>query len=237
MTIQGHRTDGAECREFVLACHDAAQQLLQLLLAHRRAEVFVRDQLDALRAREFFRAFADQHDVRGFIHHQARQLDRILHVFEAGDRARAQRRAVHDGGIQLGDPVAIQDRATSRVEQGIVFQDTDRRDRGIEARSALLEQLVAGVERGLESIEILALLFDGQVATGQHAGAAVNCDCVHESSSKPHNRSACERYQHRKLALRVKNKVSERRGDSPLWGQSPLRFRVPGNHIRRSHSC
>ena len=66
------------------------EQPMQLLLAHRRAEVFVGDQLHALQPREFLGACAHEHHVRRVIHDQARERDRVLHMLEPGDRARAQ---------------------------------------------------------------------------------------------------------------------------------------------------
>ena len=69
---------------------------MQLLLSHRRPEVFVGDHLHALQAREFLGALANQHDVRRALHDEPRERDRVLHVPEARDRAGPQCAAIHD---------------------------------------------------------------------------------------------------------------------------------------------
>ena len=91
LRVERHRADGAERDQVVFLLRRSAEQAMQLRLPHRRAEVFVGDQLHALQAREFLRALAHQHHVRRVVHDQARERDRVLHVFEARDGACAQR--------------------------------------------------------------------------------------------------------------------------------------------------
>ncbi len=79
--------------------------LLFLELAHAlgRSKVALGHQHYALLERELLGALAGEQHVRGLVHDEPGQIDRVLHVVQPGHRSGAQGRTVHDGGIQLGD--------------------------------------------------------------------------------------------------------------------------------------
>src|SRR5260370_268403 len=59
---------------------------LQSLPALFGVKILLVDKLNAVRRGERLRAFAVHHHVSRFLHHQPRQVDRILDVFQTGDR-------------------------------------------------------------------------------------------------------------------------------------------------------
>ena len=124
-----------------------ALHLLQFVLTLRGAEVFRRHQHDALFQGELLGALADQQHVRALVHHQARQIDRVLDVAYGGHRPRTRPVAVHDGGIELRIPVRVEHRAAAGIELRVILHGAHRGRHGIQARAAALEDRVAGIER------------------------------------------------------------------------------------------
>ena len=80
---------------------------------------------DAARAGEGLRPLADQHDVRGMLHHGAGKLDGMADVGEVGDRARGAGATIHDRSVEMIDPVCAKDSAAPGIEERIVFHFAD----------------------------------------------------------------------------------------------------------------
>src|SRR5215472_18368963 len=71
-------------------------RLFELVLARLGAEIAARHEHHALFQRKILGAFGDQQHVRALLHHEARELDGVLHAPYAGHRSRARTGAVHD---------------------------------------------------------------------------------------------------------------------------------------------
>src|SRR5579864_5041131 len=106
-------------------------------------EVVGRDKVDALRFGEAFGPGADEHHVRSFFHHEAREVDGIRDVLQGGDGAGGEGFAVHDGGVHFGDAVASVIGASTGIVQAGVFHGADCGFDGIEAGAACGEDRVA----------------------------------------------------------------------------------------------
>ena len=82
--------------------------------------------VEAFFERELLRPRAHQQHVPRLLHHAPRQIDRILHVPHRRDGACALLLPVHHRGIELRPAVARERRATTGVEQRIVFERAHR---------------------------------------------------------------------------------------------------------------
>ena len=95
--------------------------------------------------REAFGAFGDEHHVRAIFQNFAGEADGIANALQRGDRAGAERGAVHDDGVAFDAAVEIQMRAEAGVENRIVFEDDDGGFDGVESRATGWEDRPAGV--------------------------------------------------------------------------------------------
>src|SRR5690242_5271758 len=96
---------------------------------------------------ELFGSSADQQDMRTG-KHGARNLYRILDMFDARDGANIEGCAIHDTAVQLNAPITGQHSAGARVESRIIFERGDRRLDGIERRAAIGQNTPASFRRG-----------------------------------------------------------------------------------------
>jgi len=104
---------------------------------------------DAVFLGESLRAFGNQHHVGADFVEFAGEADGIADALDGGDRAGAERGAVHDDGVAFDAAVEIEMRAVTGVEHGIVFEDDDSGFHGVEPGAAAGEDRPAGVESAL----------------------------------------------------------------------------------------
>src|SRR3989440_4248462 len=83
-------------------------------------------------------------------HHLAGGGDRVLDAAHAGPPSGAQRRSVHDAGVELDLSVAVRRGAAAGVEDARILQRCDGRGHRVEARAAVLQDAVAGLQGMLE---------------------------------------------------------------------------------------
>jgi hypothetical protein len=67
--------------------------------------------------------------VAAILHHRDREVDRVAHVFQAGDAAGPQRCALHDACVQLDLSVGVEASTNTRIEKRFVFHMANRGDR------------------------------------------------------------------------------------------------------------
>src|SRR3989442_717419 len=91
----------------------------------------------------------EQH-VPAVLHHLARGGDRVLDAAHCGHPSGAQRRAVHDAGVELDLSVGVRCGAAAGVENARILQRCDRRGHRVEARASVLQDAVAGLQGTLE---------------------------------------------------------------------------------------
>ena len=106
----------------------------------RLAPLF-RKQIDArktLLQRELPRAFADEHDVLGLVHHPARHRDRMQDPLDRGDAAGALPLAVHNAGVELHHAPGVGYAPQSHgCIGGVGLGDVDAALDGVEDRATL----------------------------------------------------------------------------------------------------
>ena len=78
---------------------------------------------------------------------QAGCRNRVHDPFDRGDGSGFEVGPFHDCGIHTLHPVQLAIRASSRVEQSRLFQETDRRFNRDEGRTSLSENAIAGRDR------------------------------------------------------------------------------------------
>ena len=93
-----------------------------------------------------------------------------------GYRPGARPVAVHDGGVEHGKAVLVEDRAAAGVELWIVLHGAHRGDDRIQARATLLEHRVAGIERRRESGAVRGLALGRHLRAFDDAGTPVDDD-------------------------------------------------------------
>src|SRR5436309_2731296 len=91
----------------------------------------------------------EQH-VPAALHHLARGGDRVLDAAHGGHPSGAQRRSVHDAGVELDLSVAVRRSAAAGIENARILQRCDGRGHRVEARAAVLQDAVAGLQGMLE---------------------------------------------------------------------------------------
>src|SRR6266850_3443976 len=91
-----------------------------------------------------------EQNVPAMLHHLARGDDRVLDAAHGGNPSRAQRRAVHDAGVELDFPVGVRRGAAAGIENARILQHDDRRGHCLEAGAAVLQDAVAGLQGALE---------------------------------------------------------------------------------------
>ena len=126
------------------------------------------DQIDADRFRECLRAVADEHDMRGFLHHGAREQDRILDAVHAGDRAGAQRRAVHDRGVELV-PAVVREHGT-QLDPDIVRRGHGVRHRRTGFQMTAESRDVGGGQLGAVGCDRVKIALAGGVGQAREPG-------------------------------------------------------------------
>src|ERR1041385_2188482 len=132
------------------------------------------DERKTVLPREVLGSFAHEQHVRAFLHDRPRGEHGVADAAHRSDRSRAQRRSVHDRGVELVRSRRGVHGAAAGVEERIVLErDHGRADR-VQALSSGSEDLVAGIQRALEPPAMYRLLCPGQAA--HDAGAAVDCD-------------------------------------------------------------
>lgn len=132
-------------------------------------QIFGWTKFDAVLVGEFFRAAGDQHHVLTVFQDCARQADGIVNMFDCGDCAGFQRVAIHQDRVELHVAFAIQVRAISGVERGVVFQNHNSGFDGVNRGAAGGKNFPSGFERALDSGAAGFHRFVGDVP-----GAAVN---------------------------------------------------------------
>ena len=98
----------------------------------------------------------------------------MANLGDTGHSAGIQRRAIHDGGIQLIASGCGEDRATTGIEQGIVFQAVDHCHNRVERGSTLIQDSLAAIQRGLHGCPVRRVGFRGHRAPLDHARPAMD---------------------------------------------------------------
>ena len=91
-----------------------------------------------------FGAGAAKQNVIALVHDQPRHVNGVRHPADACHRADAQIAAIHQPGVHLDRACAGQARTTAGIERGQIFQQHDRRLRGVERGGAQGQHFVAG---------------------------------------------------------------------------------------------
>src|SRR6266850_1261319 len=91
-----------------------------------------------------------EQNVPAVLHHLARGGDRVLDAAHGGYPSGAQRPSVHDAGVQLDFPFSVRRGAAAGVEDARILQRGDRRGHCPEARAAVLQDAVTGLQGTLE---------------------------------------------------------------------------------------
>jgi hypothetical protein len=112
-------------------------------------------------------------------HHSTREIDGISHVTHAGHGPGALLSTVHDRGVQLRCTVPGESRSVTRVEQRVIFQKTYRHANGVQARSAVLENRIPGVQCRFEAGAVLGFPGRCQEMTGHRPCPTVDRDGMH----------------------------------------------------------
>jgi hypothetical protein len=143
------------------------------------------DEGEAAGGGEFFGARPAQEHVLGVLHHRARELDGIPDAGHAAHRARLQRGAVHDGGIELVASVEREHRPMSGIEKRVVLEHHDgARDR-LQARPAALEHGESRGERRGEGGAIFRFPLGTHLRPRQGSRTAVNRQSEHRLNFFP----------------------------------------------------
>src|SRR6267143_2639907 len=101
-------------------------------------------------ARKALGAGPGEQNVPAALHHLARGGDRVLDAAHDGNPSGAQRRSVHDAGVELDFPFGVRRGAAAGVENARILQRYDRCRHCLEARAAVLQDAVAGLQGTLE---------------------------------------------------------------------------------------
>ena len=106
-------------------------------------------------------AGADQHDVGRLLHDRAGERDGMARALHIGNRAGPHRLAIHDCGIELVGAIRRENRATTGVEERIIFEELDGGFDSIERRATFIEHVGSGGERLLDTGAVVSLGFGG----------------------------------------------------------------------------
>jgi len=112
----------------------------------RRDEIFGIAERNAVRGREVFRPFGDEHHMGALFEDRAGGLNGIFHPAQARDGAGAERGGVHDDGVAFDVAVEGEMGAEAGVENRIVFEDDDGGFDGIERVATAFENFPACFE-------------------------------------------------------------------------------------------
>jgi hypothetical protein len=108
--------------------------------------------LESLLYREPACAIADDHDVIGVVHDGFGESRNVFNTAHGGHRSGAMGGAMHDTGIKLDFALFVRETAVAHgILFGVVFDNSDRGDDGIERVAALLEDVHAFVE-GMKAV-------------------------------------------------------------------------------------
>src|SRR5690348_508382 len=106
-------------------------------------------EMDAVVAREAFRAVRDKHHVRAVLQDGARQAHGVADALDTSYGTRAKRRAIHDDGVALDAAIEIEVRAKARVEDRIIFKDDDGGFDCVQRGAAARKNRPAGFQRAM----------------------------------------------------------------------------------------
>src|SRR5712691_9231517 len=129
-------------------------------------------------SREALGAGPGEQNMLAVLHHLARGDDRVLDAAHGGNPSRAQRRAVHDAGVELDLPLGVRRGAAAGIEKTRILQYYDRRSHCLETRAAILQDAVAGLQGTLER----RVLRPPPGATDRSRAAVDDDDGSHQSS-------------------------------------------------------
>src|SRR6267143_302401 len=119
-----------------------------------------------------------EQNMPAVLHHLARGDDRVVDAAHGGHPSGAQRRSVHDAGVELDFPVGVRRGAASGIENARILQRCDRRGHRVEARAAVLQDVVAGLQGTLErrALRLRAGAPDlSRAAVDGHRAARLHC--------------------------------------------------------------
>ena len=172
--------------KFLFACSAAFFSLLNFLEripAFLREKIFLVDQRNAVFLGKGFSAFTRHqertntrrfHGLLGFFHEHPREADRITNVPQICHCPCFERFAIHDCRVQFVRSGAGKHRAFAGIEMRVVFEYAHRSFGGIDARPAVFQNVVAGLQRALQASAIFALAFRRHRAARNCSGAAVD---------------------------------------------------------------
>src|SRR5580698_10495284 len=103
---------------------------------------------------EALRAFAYEIYVRTFTQNFSRSAHRIAQALDAAHAAGAERRAIHDEGVELYLAIAIKKAAATCIESVVVFHDDDRFLDCVERRAAAFEHAPSRSERLVHAAQV-----------------------------------------------------------------------------------
>src|SRR5580698_7953861 len=103
---------------------------------------------------EALRAFAYEIYVRTFTQNFSRSAHRIAQALDAAHAAGAQRRAIHDEGVELYLAIAIKKAAATCIESVVVFHDDNRFLDCVERRAAAFEHAPSRSQRVIHAMEV-----------------------------------------------------------------------------------
>src|ERR1039458_8715738 len=104
---------------------------------------------------------------------RAGERDGMTLALPIGNRAGPHRLPIHDRRIELVGAIRRKNRATTGVEERIIFEELDGGFDSIERRATLIEHVGSGGERLLDSSAIVSLGFGGHRGARNDSGAAV----------------------------------------------------------------
>lgn len=111
-------------------------------------EVPVVNESHTVRSGEFFRAIADEIDMRTLFKHQPGSEDGIANSLDASHAAGFHAAAVHEERVELNAAVGGEEASPAGVERGIIFEEDNGGLYGIEGGASTSEDFEAGLERG-----------------------------------------------------------------------------------------
>ena len=109
-------------------------------------EFGVIDQFHTVGVGKAFRAFPDEVDMGALFEDEARGVDGVAQVFDAGDATGFHAASIHEEGVELNAAVGGEEAAASGVEGGIVFEDGDSGFDGVDGSAAAGEDFVTDFE-------------------------------------------------------------------------------------------
>ena len=171
----------------------SGDRLFELFPAKVCVEVCVVAKLNARFFGKQVRAVAGEQNMLCPLHHQARELDRILDVSDKSYRAGPQIRTVHYRGVHLVLAFVREDRAPSSVKERAILKRGDRSFHGIQCGTSSVEYRPARLECVFETRPVFRFKLGGHSGAKYRAGPAVDSQCnVAHDVILPHGREDAE---------------------------------------------